>query len=369
MSTRPSLAVLALLALATATPALAARSGYTRNVAIVVYDNAEPLDWTGPFEVYNDAANFGSAKGEPAFNVYIVSKTKAPLDSQGLHVVPQYSIADAPKPDIVLFPGGPSNHVTDDPAFFAWAKRASTEAEIAQSVCTGAFVLGKSGLLDGLDVTTHHSAIERLQQVVPKAHVETGRRFVDNGHVVTTAGISAGIDGSLHVVARLLGRRIADQVATYMEYAWSPEPTLARKYSYLNPTTDAAGRRAQSGEMQLDDKHYAAAEQTFRAVLAENAADRDAHNLLGQALIGEDRHAEAAVELERSVAGATDHMRAYVLYQAAVQHGLAGETDRALATLHEAFAAGYSNRDQVASEPAFAAFKADPRMKNLLSAR
>src|SRR5206468_625859 len=84
---------------------------YTRNVAIVVYENAEPLDWTGPFEVYNDAGNFGSANGEPAFHVYVVSKTKDPLNAQGLTVVPNYSIADAPKPDIVVFPGGPSSKI------------------------------------------------------------------------------------------------------------------------------------------------------------------------------------------------------------------------------------------------------------------
>src|SRR5262245_56696221 len=101
---------------------------YTRNVAIVVYDNADPLDWAGPFEVYNDARHFGMAHDQPAFNVYIVSKTKAPVNAQGMTVVPQYSIEDAPKPDIVLFPGGPSSKITEDAAFFAWAKKASIEA-------------------------------------------------------------------------------------------------------------------------------------------------------------------------------------------------------------------------------------------------
>ena len=124
----------ALIALNAACSTAAERKPYTRNVAIVVYENAEPLDWTGPFEVYNDAGQFGAVRGENAFNVYLVSKTKDPVNAQGLHVVPQYSIADAPKPDIVLFPGGPSGKVYDDPEFFAWAKQASLEAEIAQSV-------------------------------------------------------------------------------------------------------------------------------------------------------------------------------------------------------------------------------------------
>jgi hypothetical protein len=96
-----------LVLLAAVAPANAARTTYTRNVAIVVYDMAEPLDWTGPFEVYNDAAHFGSSRGDDAFNVYLVSKTTEPLNSQGMKVLPQYSIQNAPKPDIVLFPAGP----------------------------------------------------------------------------------------------------------------------------------------------------------------------------------------------------------------------------------------------------------------------
>src|SRR4029077_20286761 len=138
------------------------RKPYTRNVAVVVYENAEPLDWAGPFEVHNDAASFGNSNRAPAFQLCIVSKTAEPLNAQGLKVVPNYSIANAPKPDIVIFPGGPASKIYNDPDFFAWAKKASTEAEIAQSVCTGAFVLAKAGLLDNLDVTTFHGAIEAL---------------------------------------------------------------------------------------------------------------------------------------------------------------------------------------------------------------
>ena len=113
------------LGLLATTAGAAERKPYTRNVAIVVYENAEPLDWTGPYEVYNDAARAGAANGEPAFNVYMVSKTAEPVDAQGLKVVPNYSIENAPRPDIVLFPGGPADKVYNDPVFFAWAKKAS----------------------------------------------------------------------------------------------------------------------------------------------------------------------------------------------------------------------------------------------------
>src|SRR5436190_17747395 len=114
--------VLLVMALSLLAPsaAVAERKPYTRNVAIVIYENAEPLDWTGPFEVYNDAAMFGTAHGQPAFKVYVVSKTTAPVNCQGMTVVPNYSIANAPKPDLVVFPGGPAKHVYDDPEFFAW---------------------------------------------------------------------------------------------------------------------------------------------------------------------------------------------------------------------------------------------------------
>jgi putative intracellular protease/amidase len=337
-------------------------------VAIVVYPDAEPLDWTGPYEVYHDAANFGSVGGVPAFNVYIVSKSAEPMDLQGLQVTPNYSIADAPQPDIVLFPGGPAHHVYDDPEFFAWAERVSKSAEIAQSVCTGAFVLGKAGLLDGLPVTTFYGAIDGLRQSFPKAQVIDGRRYIDNGHVVTTAGISAGIDGSLHVVARLLGRRIADQVATYMEYRWAPESYLAQGYSYLNPSTDAAGRQLQTGELQLEQKDYAGAEATFRAALAAAPDNSDAWDGLGHALRGRGAHAEAATAWVRAAQGG-GHSAGWRLYNAALEAAVAGDRERALATLERAFAAGYPNRHVIETEPAFAALRDDPRARRLVAGK
>jgi len=342
---------------------------YTRNVAIVVYENAEPLDWTGPYEVYNDAAEIGGANGEPAFRVYIVSKKKEPVDAQGLSITPTYSIADAPKPDIVLFPGGPSSKVYDDPEFFAWAKKVSKEAEIAQSVCTGAFVLGKAGLLDGLEVTTFHGAIDNLQETYPKAAVKRGRRFVDNGHVVTTAGISAGIDGSLHIVARLLGRRVADDVAMYMEYAWSPEPSLAMGYSYFNPSTDDRGRLAQNGDVQLGEKRYAEAEKTYRAILAQNATDQDAWSSLGRTLSAQAKHGDAADAFVRSAQGTKGHMAGYMYYRAAAEFAQAGRKEDAITTLEKAFEGGFSNRSSVEKDPDFASIVAEPRVKKMLAAK
>jgi transcriptional regulator GlxA family with amidase domain len=358
------LSAVAVLATPAATPAQA--KSYTRNVAIVIYENAQPLDWTGPYEVYNDAAHFGRANGKDAFNVYIVSKTKDPVDAQGMKVVPTYSIQDAPKPDIVVFPGGPSGKIYDDPEFFAWAKQASVEAEIAQSVCTGAFVLGKAGLLDGLEVTTFHGAIDGLQKKYPKTMVKRGRRFVDNGHVVTTAGISAGIDGSLHVVARLLGRNVADNVANYMEYAWVPEASLATGYSYLNPSTDEAGRMIQSAEMHLVSKNYREAERIYRAVIERDPRSGSAWRNLGRALRAQEMHLPAAEAFSTSMQFDSGTHENYVWVWAAVEYAKAGRKQDAVGALEKAIAAGYP-ASNLQSEPALAAVASDPRVQKLLA--
>jgi transcriptional regulator GlxA family with amidase domain len=231
-----------------ATPERSTR--YTRNVAIVLYEGVELLDFAGPGEVFKAAASFAAYKDQPAFNLYTVAATSKPITSQGfVKITPSYSIEDAPRPDIIVIPGGNSRTLTEDAKFMAWAGKATREADITLTVCTGAFVAGKAGLLDGAIATTWFGATDRLRQAFPKTTVQPGRRFVDNGSVITTAGVSAGIDGALHTVARLLGRAVADQTARYMEYHWTPEPYLSIDYSLLNPSLDDAGRAAQQAEL------------------------------------------------------------------------------------------------------------------------
>jgi transcriptional regulator GlxA family with amidase domain len=107
-------------------------------------------------------------------------------------------------------------------ALVEWIRRASTKAELVLSVCTGALLLAKAGLLDGLEAATHHGAIDLLRQVAPKTTVHADRRFVDNGRVACSAGIAAGIEMSLHTVGKLLGREVAEKTARQMEYPWRP---------------------------------------------------------------------------------------------------------------------------------------------------
>ena len=195
-----------------------------RNVAIFIHNGVEILDFAGPSEV------FASTDG---FNVYTVSLSKEPIISQGfIKITPNYNLTDCPKPDIVVLPGGETGPFIENKPLIEWIKNAATHAEVMLSVCTGAGLLAKAGLLDGKQATTFHSYIEKLQRATPKAQILSDTRFVDNGQIVTTAGVSAGIDGALHVVAKLKGQAIATQTARYMEYdKWKPEEGLIVKQS------------------------------------------------------------------------------------------------------------------------------------------
>jgi transcriptional regulator GlxA family with amidase domain len=205
--------------LAPAAPAADPAKKDRRNVAVFVHEGVELLDFAGPGEV------FAAAGSGRAFKVYTVAASADPIRSQGfLKVTPEFTIGNCPKPDVIVLPGGNTFIPLKDPKVIDWVKAASADAEVTMSVCTGAFLLGKAGLLDGKEATTHWGSVDRLKKAYPKVTVRADRRFVDNGKVVTTAGVSAGIDGALHVVKRLLGEPAAKDTARYMEYKWDPDP-------------------------------------------------------------------------------------------------------------------------------------------------
>ncbi len=197
-----------------------------RNVAILIFDEVEVLDFCGPFEVFSTT---GQRAGGGDFNVYTVSESGAPVRARnGLRTVPDYAVDDAPQPHILLVPGGyGTRREVDNPRLIDWIRRCAEGAELTLSVCTGALLLGKAGLLEGLSATTHHGAFDLLRKYAPGAEVREDVRIVDNGTVVLSGGISAGIDMSLHIVARLLGQAAAEETAEHMEYRWQPEPGMA----------------------------------------------------------------------------------------------------------------------------------------------
>jgi len=194
-----------------------AQAAETRTVAVMVFEGVELLDFAGPGEV------FAAADHGRAFEVITVGPSKEPVTSQGfVRIAPAYGIADAPRPDVLVIPGGNVRSLISSPETMAWIGRVAKEAEVVMSVCNGAFVLAHAGLLDGLEATTHHAALASLREEVPTATVHADRRFVDNGRIITSAGVSAGIDAALHVVDRLGGTAQARQTASYMEYRWRP---------------------------------------------------------------------------------------------------------------------------------------------------
>jgi transcriptional regulator GlxA family with amidase domain len=193
----------------------------TRNLAILIFDDVEVLDFCGPFEVFSVANRFTDT---PAFHVLVVAEKPGPVLARGgLSVNPHHRLADCPRPDLLLVPGGQGTRKEmHNPTLIAWIKARSQEAELVLSVCTGALLLAKAELLDGLEATTHHEALDLLREVAPKTILPAARRLVDNGRVVCSGGIAAGIDMSLHLVARLLGQEIAEKTARHMDYPWQP---------------------------------------------------------------------------------------------------------------------------------------------------
>jgi len=225
----------------------------TLSVGIVVYPGVEILDFSGPSEVF--AATNG-------FKPFIVAFKKEPLKSQGfVTVTPEYSIEDCPPTDILLFPGGGTGNVINEPAFIEWIKARAKTTQFMVSVCTGAGLLSKAGLLDGLEVTTFHGYLKGLQDMTPTAKVLSETRFVDNGHIITTAGVSAGIDGALHLVARIKGEAVAKATAFYMEYdKWQPKMGKVNETPFVNAVRkeglEAAVKKFTADKNSLQPLYY-----------------------------------------------------------------------------------------------------------------
>lgn len=184
-------------------------------VAILLFDGVELLDFAGPGEV------FSITKG---FKVYTVGLEKTEVISQRfLTLIPTYSIEECPTPDILVIPGGELEYLLDHQPLLNWLRALSIKARHILSVCTGAALLAKAGLLHQREATTLADYKDRLQELAPTAQILTNARLTDNGQLLTTAGISAGIDGALYLLARLKGKQTAKHTADYMEYAgWNP---------------------------------------------------------------------------------------------------------------------------------------------------
>ncbi|MEN9934262.1 MAG: hypothetical protein RLZZ387_841 [Chloroflexota bacterium] len=195
-----------------------------RSVAILIFDDVELLDFAGPFEVFSSARAI-TGDHERLMDVFAVAESNGPVRCRnGLVVQPAYTLETSPPAEIIVVPGGAGTRALEErPTVVEWVRRRAAEAELTTSVCTGSFLLARAGLLAGLPAATHWEAVAELRERYPDVSVQEEQRYVDAGAVVTSAGVSAGIDMALHVVARLYGPNVARAAALGIEYDYWEE--------------------------------------------------------------------------------------------------------------------------------------------------
>ena len=196
-----------------------------KKIAIVLFDQVEVLDFAGPFEVFSITGK--RQLGEP-YEVFTVAENSPVSARNKLIVTPTYTFENCPTPDIFLIPGGGgygadrkpfgSRKEMDNPVMLDWIKTHFVKAELVLSVCTGALILAKARLLENLEATTHFMAVDGWEKIAPNTKISPEKRWVDNGKIVLSAGVSAGIDMSFYIVEKLQGKEIALEAAKYMQY-------------------------------------------------------------------------------------------------------------------------------------------------------
>jgi transcriptional regulator GlxA family with amidase domain len=186
-------------------------------VAFAISRGATMIDFAGPWEVFQDVM-IRNPKGQGShghpFSLYTVSEKTDPIEaSSGMKIIPDHTFETAPAPKVVVIPaqGG-------SPALHAWLRKVVDSTDVTMSVCTGAFQLGRAGLLSGKEATTHHEFFDKFATAFPDVKLKRGLRFVENAKISTAGGLTSGIDLALRVVERYFGRETAEQTAFYMEY-------------------------------------------------------------------------------------------------------------------------------------------------------
>ncbi|SFH59626.1 DJ-1/PfpI family protein [Tindallia magadiensis] len=196
-----------------------------RNVGIYVFEKVEVLDFAGPYEVFSVTSELNQYE---LFNVFTIAERAGEIKTvNGLKIIADYSIDQHPNIDILVIPGGEGTRLqVDNEKVLDWIRHIQPQTEMTMSVCSGAVVLGKLGLLDGLESVTHHQVLHLLKKSAPNTIINENKRMIDHGHIATCGGISAGIDLSLHVVKKFHGNQISEKTQSYMEYGeWKNEPS------------------------------------------------------------------------------------------------------------------------------------------------
>ncbi|MEO0443477.1 MAG: DJ-1/PfpI family protein [Pseudomonadota bacterium] len=196
------------------------------NIGIYIYDKAEVLDFSGPFEVFSTAQRLSNQAD--LYNVFLVSETGAMVSARGnFNVIPDFGFAGHPEIDILIVVGGIHTQEIKKPAVLNWINQQSTQSQIVASVCTGAFLLAAAGILTHQKVTTHWEDIPDLRTNYPRLELIEGQRWVDAGNIISSGGISAGIDMSLYLVSKTSSLMLAEKTAKQMEFDWTKNQNKA----------------------------------------------------------------------------------------------------------------------------------------------
>ncbi len=262
-------------------------------VAILLFDGVQIIDYSGPWEVF----------GQAGFKVHTVAEKPEPVTTAfGQKVIADYTFDNSPKVDILLLPGGGGTRkAADNPRLIKWIQDNAKDATHVMSVCTGAFLLAKAGLLDGLTATTFHDAIGRLTEAAPRTKVVYDQRYVDNGKVITTAGLSSGIDGALHLVAKILGRGQAQSEAFGLEYTWEPDSKHARAAFADRYLPDFQGFEATLVSVEGNLDHW-----EMRVLVSKPASVAEIIELTRKQVVSATPHTSSAVTLIPRASKATD---------------------------------------------------------------
>jgi transcriptional regulator GlxA family with amidase domain len=190
----------------------------TINVAVAIADGATIIDFCGPWEVFQDVMIYGDGGSHGdhhmPFRLYTVAASTEPITATGgMKIIPNYTFENCPDPDVIVVPA-----LRGSDELHEWLRETHGQTDLTMSVCTGAFQLGKAGLLDGLPATTHHNFYKSFARQFPDTDLQEGLRFVETEQISTAGGLTSGIDLALRVVERYYGREQAERTAEYMEY-------------------------------------------------------------------------------------------------------------------------------------------------------
>jgi len=208
-------------------------------IAFPISEGTQLIDFAGPWEVFDGVVKPGTT-GEAAFELYTVAETLKPISASGMKIIPDYTFETAPVPKLIVIPaqGGATKAMLD------WIRISSKNTDVTMSVCTGAFVLARTGLLSGKSVTTFHQAFDSFEKLFPDIKLIRGARFVEDGNLASSGGLTAGMDLAFRLVERYFGREVTERLAFQLEYqgkGWMSANSNEVYAKYKNPTMASKG--------------------------------------------------------------------------------------------------------------------------------